>query len=90
MFLSTLAKFSSLLPPANEVWGKVMFLHQRVNLFMEEGASQHTLERGLASQHALERGGSWLPSIHWEGFVSRHTLELGEVGGMHPTRMLSC
>ena len=27
--------FAALLPPAKEVWGKVMFLHLSVNLFTE-------------------------------------------------------
>ena len=33
--------FTKLLPPANEVWGKVMFLHLCVILFMGGGGSAH-------------------------------------------------
>ena len=64
---------SSFLPPTNEVWGKVIFLHLFVILFMGGG---------VVSQHAL-----WYPSMHcrWYlsmpcsrgGVLSQHALQQG-------------
>ena len=44
---------SKLLPPANEVWGKVMFLHLCVILFTGGSASE-----GVCIQGGLHPGGS--------------------------------
>ena len=41
-----------LLPPATEVWGKVIFLHLSVILFTGGVVSQHALQ--VVSQHALQ------------------------------------
>ena len=40
-------KKNKYLPPANEVWGKVMFLHLSVILFGGRGVSQHAVDRGV-------------------------------------------
>ena len=40
-----------------------------------------------------KKEGGWLPSMHWEegeGLASQHVPELGKVGSMYPTGMLSC
>ena len=57
---------SDLLPPANEVWGKVIFLHLSAILFTGEGGIPACLAglRGgipacLASLQAHTKGGSW-------------------------------
>ena len=72
--------FSSIfLPPANEVWGKVIFLlHLSVILFTGGGVvSQHALQ--VVSQHALQVSGG--------GGLSQHALQVsrptprGEVEG---------
>ena len=85
----------ALLPPANEVWGKVIFFHLSVILFTG----------GSASVHA----GILPPPTLWEQTPqSRHprgadtplgqtppcTVHAGrygqQAGGMHPTGMQSC
>ena len=64
------------LPPANEVWGKVMFLHVSVILFIEGSAYKGDLPpEGLSTRG----GGLW-----------QTPPETRKVGGTHPTRMLSC
>ena len=65
-FLENIGTINRYLPPANEVWGKVIFLHLFVILFTGGGVvsqhalqvvSQHDLLRGMLSQHALQQGG---------------------------------
>ena len=55
--------YKALLPPANEVWGKVIFLHLSVILFTGGVVSQHALQ--VVSQHALQQvsggGGGGIP-----------------------------
>ena len=48
-----------LLPPANEVWGKVIFLHLS---FCSGGVSQHALQ--VVSQHALQQVSGGSPGPH--------------------------
>ena len=51
-----------LLPPANEVWGKVIFSEACVNNSVHRGVgvvSQHALQ--VISQHALQQGGVPVP-----------------------------
>ena len=51
--------YTCLLPPTNEVFGKVMFLHLSVILFTrwgEGGVSQHAMGMRCVSQHAM---GQW-------------------------------
>ena len=48
------------LPPANEVWGKVIFLHLFVILFTGGVLSQHALQ--VASQHVLHGGVDAIPA----------------------------
>ena len=58
-------KLRCLLPPANEVWGKVIFLHLSIILFTGGGrvVFQHALQ--VVSQHALQVFGGewWYPSL---------------------------
>ena len=62
------------LPPANEVWSKVMFLHLCVILFRE----------GVCLQGGLHPGGlGKSPPSDTTGYGPR-------VGGTHPTGMHSC
>ena len=57
-----------LLLPANEVWGKVIFLHLFVILFTGgRGLFQHALQ--VVSQHALQQGVCY-PSMHWRWYPS--------------------
>ena len=75
------------LPPANEVWGKVMFLHLYVILFM--GGR-------YVSQHAMGQG--VYPSMQWgRGCLPKGmsttpppTETATETDGMHPTGIPSC
>ena len=65
------------LPPVNEVWGKVMFLHVSVH-------------RGSASRvGGLLTGGVYLRDLPiWEGETPAPRTK--KAGGMHPTGMLPC
>ena len=58
MLLSLNFKF---LPPANEVWGKVIFLHQFVILFTGGGV------RGCLGGHARFYSGGWRAWFYSEG-----------------------
>ena len=55
------------LPPANEVWGKVMFLHLFVSLFTEKGVGFPACIPGDMTRRGLHRGGEgggwWFPSM---------------------------
>ena len=65
--------------PANEVWGKVIFLHLSVLLFTGGG---------LASKHE-----SQVTGLQPGGSASRglaHPPGTRKAGGTHPTGMLSC
>ena len=64
--ISTSAVLFSYLPPANEVWGKVIFLPLSVILFTGGMLSQHALQ--VVSQHALQQVSS--------GVVSQHALQV--------------
>ena len=77
--------------PANEVWGKVMFLHLSVS---------HSVHRGgCASQHAMGQTppGQTPPGRHphpGQTPPGRHPLDTTvygqQVGGTHPTGMHTC
>ena len=64
-----------LLPPTNEVWGKVILSHLFVILFTGGVLSQHALQ--VVSQHALQQGGCAIqhalqwgacsPGVAWSG-----------------------
>ena len=68
-----LSRIVPILPPANKVWGKVMFLHLCVILF--------TGVEGLASQHASQV--TWPRDVYLqgEGSASRGVCLQG---GLHP------
>ena len=84
------------LPPANEVWGKVIFSHLSVILFTvdEGGLPQGML--GFApprSRHpTLGADTPW--SRHTPGAGIPHAVHAGrygqQAGGTHPTEMQSC
>ena len=73
------------LPPANEVWGKVIFLHLCVILFTGRGGWLPSMYHGSHDQGGLHLGGLGRPPRDtWD------TMEYGQqVGGMHPTGMHS-
>ena len=77
-----------LLPPANEVWGKVIFSQASVILFTWRGSAQAPLDADLPS-HAdpLDADPPWMqtpPQDTWG------TMGYGQqAGGTHPTKMLS-
>ena len=79
---------SKLLPPANEVWGKVMFLHLCVILFTGGSASRGGLHPGgSASRAGLHRKGRGLG----RSLPKSDTTGRGQqAGGTHPTGMHSC
>ena len=67
-----------LLPPANEVWGKVMLLHLCVILFTGGGLPPwESASRGLVGQNPPP------PQLDTTGYGQR-------AGGTHPTGMHSC
>ena len=94
------------LPPANEVWGKVMFLHLCVILFTGGGGlclSMHHRShdrgvsvRGSLSGGSLSRGvsgwggGSLQGVSFWWGSLSGRPPYGKRAGGMHHTGMHSC
>ena len=77
-----------LLPPANEVWGKVIFLHQFVILFTGGGVPGRYTPPGQV--HPLRAG----TPLAWAGTPPRAgtpPLRYGQrAGGTHPTGMQSC
>ena len=82
-----------LLPPANEVWGKVMFLHLSIILFTGEGCvSQHAMARVLCvSQGGVCRGVSAQAGVYHTPLGQTPPTEIAnEAGGTHPARMYSC
>ena len=84
--------YSTLLPPANEVWGKVMFLHLSVILFTGGGESA-PLHAGIHSpgrdttlgRHPLGRNplGQTLLLPNTRGYGE-------QMGGTHSTGMHTC
>ena len=74
------------LPPANEVWGKVIFLHLCVILFTGRGVGFPACITGHMTKGVCIWG-AWAdppPRDTWD------TMEYGlQVGGMHPTGMHS-
>ena len=87
--MSTVFYQTSLLPSANEVWDKVMFLHLSV-IFVH---------RGCVSQHAMDPPGQTPPLARTHTHTHTHThtplgrqpLETAtEEGSTHPTGMHSC
>ena len=72
-----------LLPPANEVWGKVMFLHLSVILFTGGGSAS----KGSASGEVYIQGVGQTPldadPLSTMGYSQ-------QAGGTHPTGMHSC
>ena len=84
---STITQFSEcLLPPANEVWSNVIFLHLSVILFTGGG-------RVWQGGHAWHGGvrGSWAGGMHGRGACVADTTIYGQwAGGTHPTGMHSC
>ena len=87
------------LPQANEVWGKVMFLH--VSAILSGGLCMslpvwlpgglclwsHVPFKGSLPGKSLSRGGLCRGTGRW---VSRETPGIRKAGGTHPTGMLSC
>ena len=58
------------LPPANEVWGKVIFLHLFVILFMGGGHAWHAWQGGLWGMYGRGvhgRGHAWPGGHAWQG-----------------------
>ena len=82
-----------LLPPANEVWGKVMFLHLSVSHLLTGGCIPACTGADTPwadiSQHALGQTppGQTYPSMHWADTPRQTT---PAVDGRHPTGMHSC
>ena len=70
------------LPPANEVWGEVMFLHLCVSLFT--GGWLPSMHH--RSHDQVPGGGGLSP---WGGSASRGRPPR-KAGGMHPIGILSC
>ena len=66
------------LPPANEVWGKEIFLHLSVILFTEGGVPGQVPQAGTPPGRYTPRG-----AVH----VGRYGQQ---AGGTHPTGMHSC
>ena len=80
----------SFLPPANEVWGKVMFLHLCVILFTggrgwltSQHASQVTWPGESASRGLQAGGGRQTRPLRYMGYYRI------QARGTHPTGMLS-
>ena len=69
-----------LLPPANEVWGKVMFLHLCVILFTWWGIFCPSMHHRSHDRGSLSRG----------SLSGRDPRVWSRVGGTHPTGMHSC
>ena len=90
-FRTFLIVLEKLLPPADEVWGKVIFLHLFVILFTGGVVSQHALQ--VVSQHALQ-GGAWSQARclvpGGSGAWWRPPPDGYCCGRSHPTGMHSC
>ena len=79
-------------PPANEVWGKVTFLHLSVSHSVHGGCYEVTSCYG---QHPPRRTTSPLPrTAHTHPQSTTHPLDSTnpgqQAGGTNPTGMLSC
>ena len=98
-------QYPSLLPPANEVWGKIIFLHLSVILFTwGEGGNGCLVPGGVWSWVCLLRGGVPVPRgvpapggcllpggcLVWGGAWWRTPQMATAASGMHPTGMYSC
>ena len=72
-FWVSLKKGSPFLPPANEVWGKVMFLHLSVIVFTEGGvwrlSSGQTPPLCRQPPHNLRWQLKWAHPITWHAFL---------------------
>ena len=70
-----------ILPPANEVWGKVMFFHPSVSYSVHVGGGVYPSMQ-------------WAGGYVTKGYVTGGGVTTGvygqQAGGMHPTGMLSC
>ena len=74
------------LSPANEVWGKVMFLHLSVILFTgREGGWLQSMHHRSHDQHPRDRGGG----LH-QGVLGTPPARTRKAGTTHPTGMLPC
>ena len=98
--------FMQFLPPANEVWGKVIFLHLFVILFMGEGVpgprGWGVPGRGVPGRGGLLRGGvpasgggtcsqgCLLPGGAWSRGSAPGGGGVTAAGGTHFTGMHSC
>ena len=74
-----------LLPPSNEVWGKVMFFHLCVILF--------TGGRSASGGESLPPGGSAFGGVCIDWGLGRPPSTTGygqQAGGTHPTGMHPC
>ena len=82
-----LLRRSLYLPPAKEVWGKVMFLHVSVNHSERGERSLYDVTSCLVAwSHVPVRGG--LPTAG--GGLRTIPTRTRKVGGAHPTGILSC
>ena len=89
-------QYPSLLPPANEVWGKIIFLHLSVILFTWGGGGEGggcLVPGGVWSWVCLLRGGG-VPvprGVPAPGGCLVETPQMATAAsGMHPTGMYSC
>ena len=98
--------YSTLLPSANEIWCKVMFLHESVILITGERRSLYDVTSWLDAWSYVPAGVSLslVPCILRRGLhlgvsvqgglcqegIWRETPRIRKVGSMHPTGMLSC
>ena len=69
---------TSVLPPANEVWGKVMFLHLCVILFTGGGG---LLTPGGAGQTPPDTSASGQYASYWNAFFFLFYLQLLYIAG---------
>ena len=93
--------FLSLLPPANEVWGKVIFSEVCVKNSVHWGESA---AGGMPSPGGMVPGGAWSSRGAWSrdeclvrgdlvqgrGYVWRPPMTATAAGCTHPTGMHSC
>ena len=76
------------LPPPNEVWGKVIFLHLPVILFTEKGVcSGGVCSRGVCSRGVCFGGGV---ACSLGGCLMETPSTATAAGSTHPTGMHSC
>ena len=90
--------YSYSLPPANEVWGKVIFSQASVGLYLGGGVHPYRGIQGVCIQWGGGGGGSasrWKRDLHPGGLgrppPPSDTMGYGQqAGGTHPTGMHSC